>query len=87
MASERSAEQLRAIIRTQTEIAASDLEPEAIMQLIADRARELTGASSGAAEDPRVDAEACRRVNAASMLCVPLATAKRRSACSRSTRR
>jgi diguanylate cyclase (GGDEF)-like protein len=121
MASERSAEQLRAIIRTQTEIAASDLEPEAIMQLIADRARELTGASSGVielaegeemvyavtsgeatpylgtrlqlrrslsgrcvlegqvlrsdntAEDPRVDAEACRRVNAASMLCVPLA--------------
>jgi diguanylate cyclase (GGDEF)-like protein len=121
MASERSAKQLRAIIRTQTEIAASDLEPEAIMQLIADRARELTGASSGVielaedeemvyavtsgeatpylgtrlqlrqslsgrcvlegqvlrsdntAEDPRVDAEACRRVNAASMLCVPLA--------------
>lgn len=120
MASERSAEQLRAIIRTQTEIAASDLEPEAIMQLIADRARELTGASSGVielaegeemvyavtsgeatpylgtrlqlraslsgrcvlegqvlrsdstTEDPRVDAEACRRVNAASMLCVPL---------------
>ena len=121
MTSEGSAEQLRAIIRTQTEIAASDLEPEAIMQLIADRARELTGASSGVielaegeemvyavtsgeatpylgtrlqlraslsgrcvlegqvlrsdntAEDPRVDAEACRRVNAASMLCVPLA--------------
>jgi diguanylate cyclase (GGDEF)-like protein len=120
MANERSAEQLRAIIRTQTEIAASDLEPEAIMQLIADRARELTGASSGVielaegeemvyavtsgeatpylgtrlqlrgslsgrcvlerqvlrsdntAEDLRVDAEACRRVNAASMLCVPL---------------
>jgi diguanylate cyclase (GGDEF)-like protein len=121
MASERSAEQLRAIIRTQTEIAASDLEPEAIMQLIADRAQELTGASAGVielaegeemvyavtsgeatpylgtrlqlrrslsgrcvlegqvlrsdntAEDPRVDAEACRRVHAASMLCVPLA--------------
>jgi diguanylate cyclase (GGDEF)-like protein len=120
MASERSAEQLRAIIRTQTEIAASDLEPEAIMQLIAERARELTRASAGVielaegeemvyavtsgeatpylgtrlrlqtslsgrcvlegqvlrsddtAEDPRVDAEACRRVRAASMLCVPL---------------
>ncbi|MGN6664048.1 MAG: diguanylate cyclase [Solirubrobacterales bacterium] len=121
MASERSVEQLRAIIRTQTEIAASDLDPEAIMQLIADRARELTRASAGVielaegeemvyavtsgeaapylgtrlqmrtslsgrcvvegevlrsddtAEDPRVDAEACRRVRAASMICVPLA--------------
>lgn len=41
MAGERSAEQLRAIIRTQTEIAVSDLEPEAIMQLIADRAHGL----------------------------------------------
>ena len=121
MSSDRTAGQLRAIIRTQTEIAASDLDPEAIMQLIADRARELTRASSGVielaegedmvyavtsgeaapylgtrlkkrsslsgrsviegkvlrsddtAEDPRVDAEACRRVQAASMLCVPLA--------------
>lgn len=111
--SERMAEQLRAIIRTQTEIAASDLDPRAIMQLIAERARELTRASSGVielaegkemvyavtsgeatpylgtrlqmatslsgrcvlegrvlrsdntAEDPRVDAEACRRVHAA----------------------
>jgi GGDEF domain-containing protein len=116
----RTAEQLRAIIRTQTEIAASDLDPQAIMQLISNRARELTRASSGVieladgeemvyavtsgeaapylgtslkmrsslsgrcvlegrvlrsdntAEDPRVDAETCRRVNAASMLCVPL---------------
>jgi diguanylate cyclase (GGDEF)-like protein len=121
MASERTAEQLRAIIRTQTEIAASDLDPAAIMQLIAERAQELTRASSGVIElaegeemvyavtsgeatpylgtrlqmatslsgrcvlegrvlrsddtaaDPRVDAEACRRVRAASMLCVPLA--------------
>jgi diguanylate cyclase len=120
MPSERTAEQLRAIIHTQTEIAASDLDPKAIMQLIADRARELTRASSGVielaegeemvyavtsgeaapylgtrlkirsslsgrcviegrvlrsddtAEDPRVDAEACNRVRAASMLCVPL---------------
>lgn len=120
MPSQRTAEQLRAIIRTQTEIAASDLDPEAIMQLIADRARELTRASAGVielaegeemvyavtsgeaapylgtrlqqatslsgrcvhegrvlrsddtAEDPRVDAEACRRVRAASMICVPL---------------
>jgi diguanylate cyclase len=121
MASKRTAEQLRAIIRTQTEIAASDLDPRAIMQLIAERAQELTRASSGVIElaegtemvyavtsgeaapylgtrlqvatslsgrcvlegrvlrsddtaaDPRVDAEACRRVQAASMLCVPLA--------------
>lgn len=29
--------------------------------------------SDNTAEDPRVDPEACRRVNAASMLCVPLA--------------
>jgi len=120
MASERSTNRLRAIIKTQTEIAASDLDPEATMQLIARRAQELTRASAGVielaegeemvyavtsgeatpylgtrlrvatslsgrcvregrvlrsddtGEDPRVDAEACRRVNAASMLCVPL---------------
>jgi diguanylate cyclase (GGDEF)-like protein len=120
MSSERSASQLRAIIRTQTEIVASDLDPEKIMQLIAERAQELTRASAGVielaegeemvyavttgeatpylgtrlkvatslsglcvregqvlrsddtGEDPRVDAVACRRVNAASMLCVPL---------------
>ncbi len=118
---ERTTDQLRAIIRTQTEIAASDLDPEATMQLIAERAQELTRASAGLIElleddemvysvavgeatpylgmrlkaaaslsglcvregkvlhsedtsdDPRVDAVACRRVNAASMLCVPLA--------------
>lgn len=34
MATERTGDQLRAIIRTQTEIAASDLDAEAIMQLI-----------------------------------------------------
>src|SRR6186997_1482398 len=121
MASDRSGEQLRAIIRTQTEIASGDLEPEAVMRLIAERAQELTGASSGVIElaegeemvytatsgeatpylgtrlqratslsglcvaeervlrsdntrdDERVDAEACRRVNARSMICVPLA--------------
>jgi len=121
MANERSAAQLRAIIRIQTEIAASDLDPEAIMRLIAERAQELTRASAGLIElledeemvytvttgeatpysgmrlqaassmsglcvreeevlrsddtsqDPRVDAAACKRVNAASMLCVPLA--------------
>ncbi len=117
---ERTTDQLRAIIRTQTEIAASDLDAEAIMQLIAERAQELTRASAGLIElleddemvysvatgeatpflgmrlkagaslsglcvrenkvlhspdtgdDPRVDGVACRRVNAASMLCVPL---------------
>jgi len=120
MTTSRSSDQLRAIIRTQTEIAAADLDPEAIMQLIARRAQELTRATSGVIElaegeemvyavtsgeatpflgtrlqiatslsgrcvregqvlhsedtrtDPRVDAEACRRVNAGSMLCVPL---------------
>jgi diguanylate cyclase (GGDEF)-like protein len=112
--------QLRAIIRTQAEIAATELDLKAVMQLIADRALELTRASAGVIElaedeemvymvtsgeatpylgtrlridnslsglcvregralrsddtksDPRVDAEACRRVDAASMICVPL---------------
>lgn len=120
MATTRTAEQLRAIIRTQTEIVSSDLEPGTIMQLIAQRAQELTRASSGVIElaegeemvyavtsgeatpylgtrlrkrtslsgrsviegrvlvsddtaaDERVDAEACRRVQAGSMICVPL---------------
>jgi len=120
MSTPRSTDQLRAIIRTQTEIAASDLDPAAIMQLIAERAQELTRASAGLIElvegdemvysvatgeatpylgmrlqkaaslsgrsviegrvlrsddtcnDERVDAEACRRVNAGSMICVPL---------------
>jgi diguanylate cyclase (GGDEF)-like protein len=118
--SEASGEHLRAIIRTQTEIAASDLDLDATMRLIAERARELAGASAGVVEladgedmvyrvatgeatpflgvrigragslsglciaegrvlcsddteaDPRVDREACHRVNARSMLCVPL---------------
>jgi diguanylate cyclase len=120
MSPSRSTEQLRAIIRTQTEVVAGDLEPEAVMQLIAERAQELTRASAGLIElteddemvysvatgeatpylgmrlkkeaslsgrsviearvlrsddtaaDDRVDAEACRRVNAGSMICVPL---------------
>jgi diguanylate cyclase (GGDEF)-like protein len=120
MSNERSASQLRAIIRTQTEIAASDLDPAVIMSLIAERAQELTRASAGLIEllegdemvyavttgeatpyigmrlkadasmsglcvregkvlrsddtsdDPRVDGAACQRVNAASMICVPL---------------
>jgi len=111
---------LRAIIQTQTEIAASDLDLDSVMHLIASRGQELTGASAGVIEladedemvyrvttgeatpfmgvrlktssslsglcvaegrvlrsddtsaDPRVDADACRQVNARSMLCVPL---------------
>lgn len=118
--SEPSNQHLLAIIRTQTEIAASDLDLDAVMQLIAERAQELTRASAGLIEiadgdemvyrvvtgeatpflgvrlqvasslsglcvtegrvlrsddtstDPRVDADACRQVNARSMLCVPL---------------
>ena len=118
--SEASGDHLRAIIQTQTEIAASDLELDAVMQLIASRGQELTGANAGVIEivdgeemvyrittgeatpflgvrlkiatslsglcvkegrvlrsddtddDPRVDAEACKRVSARSMLCVPL---------------
>jgi len=120
MSPSRSTEQLRAIIRTQTEVVSGALDPEAIMQLIAERAQELTRASAGLIElaegdemvysvttgeatpylgmrlrkgaslsgrsviegrvlrsdntsdDERVDAEACRRVNAGSMICVPL---------------
>jgi diguanylate cyclase len=112
---------LLAIIRTQTEIAASELDLNARMQLIAERAQELTRSTAGVIElaeedemvyavtageaapylgtklkmdsslsglcvmegrvlrsddtsdDSRVDAEACRRVNAGSMICVPLA--------------
>lgn len=115
-----SARRLRAIIQTQTEIVASDLDLDAVMELIARRAQDLTGASGGVIEiadgdemvyrvttgeatpflgvrlkmdgslsgrcvreeevlrcddtatDPRVDGEACRRVGARSMLCVPL---------------
>jgi diguanylate cyclase (GGDEF)-like protein len=111
--------ELRALIRTQTEIAATDLDLNAIMELIAERAQELTRASAAVIElaeddemvyavttgeaapylgtsskmasslsglcltegrmlrsddtgnDARVDAEACRRVNAGSMICVP----------------
>jgi diguanylate cyclase (GGDEF)-like protein len=118
--SEAGSERLRVIIKTQTEIAASDLDLEAVMTLIAERGQQLTGANAGVieiadgdemvyrvttgeatpflgvrlkmatslsglcvreervlrsddtADDPRVDAEACRRVSARSMLCVPL---------------
>ncbi len=113
-------DRLRAIIATQTEIAACDLDLLATMNLIAERSQELTCASAAVieivegeemvyevttgdatpylgmrldlagslsglcvtegrllrsddtSEDPRVDGEACRRVGAASMICVPL---------------
>lgn len=113
-------DRLLAIIRTQTEIAASDLDLLATMQLLAERCQELTRASAAVIQivegeemvfevatgeaspyvgmrlrrdkslsglcvdegrllrsdntaiDDRVDAETCRRVNAASMICVPL---------------
>ncbi|MBA3865478.1 MAG: GGDEF domain-containing protein [Solirubrobacterales bacterium] len=113
-------DRLLAIIRTQTEIAASDLDLLATMELIAERSQELTRASGAVLElaeddemvyevttgdatpylgmrlkqsaslsgqciaearllrsddterDERVDVAACRRVNAASMICVPL---------------
>ena len=112
--------ELRAIIRTQTEIAATALDLNAIVELIAERAQELTRASAAVIElaeedemvyavttgeaapylgtsskmesslsglsvtegrvlrsddtgnDSRVDADACRQVNAGSMVCVPL---------------
>ncbi|HVY77324.1 MAG TPA: sensor domain-containing diguanylate cyclase [Solirubrobacterales bacterium] len=115
-----SREHLRAIVQTQTEIAASDLDLDATMELLARRAQDLTHASGGVIEladgdemlyrvatgeatpflgvrlamegslsgrcieegqvlrcddtrsDPRVDSEACERVNARSMICVPL---------------
>ena len=118
--SEPGSARLRAIIQTQTEIAASDLDLDAVMKLIAERGQQLTGGNAGVVEiadgdemvyrvttgeatpflgvrlkmatslsglcvregrvlrsddtdvDPRVDAEACKRVSARSMLCVPL---------------
>jgi diguanylate cyclase (GGDEF)-like protein len=114
------AERLRAIIKTQSEIAAADLHSGEVMQLVAQRAQELTGASAGVIEvpdrnemvytvttgdatpylgirldrdsslsglaldldqvlhcndtevDPRIDRAASRRVNARSMIAVPL---------------
>jgi GAF domain-containing protein len=61
MSNERSAAQLRAIIRTQTEIAASDLDPKAIMQRIAERAQDLTRASAGLIELARGRRDGLRR--------------------------
>ena len=45
-------ERLRAIIKTQSEIAAADLDSGAVMQLVAQRAQELTGARAGVIEVP-----------------------------------
>jgi diguanylate cyclase (GGDEF)-like protein len=113
-------DRLRAIIKTQSEIAAADLDSGEVMRLVAHRAQELTGASAGVIEvpdrdemvytvttgdatpylgirldrdsslsglaldldqvlhcndtevDPRIDRAASRRVNARSMIAVPL---------------
>src|SRR5258708_3710692 len=43
-------QQLLAIIRTQTEIAASDLDLSTVMQLIAERSMELTAGTAGVIE-------------------------------------
>jgi diguanylate cyclase (GGDEF)-like protein len=48
-------DRLRAIIKTQSEIAAADLDSRAVMQLVAERAQELTGASAGVIEVPDRD--------------------------------
>jgi diguanylate cyclase (GGDEF)-like protein len=45
-------DRLRAIIKTQSEIAAADLDSGAVMQLVAQRAQELTGARAGVIEVP-----------------------------------
>jgi diguanylate cyclase (GGDEF)-like protein len=58
--SEPSSQHLLAIIQTQTEIAASDLDLDAVMQLIADRGRELTRASAGVIEIADGDEMVCR---------------------------
>jgi diguanylate cyclase (GGDEF)-like protein len=115
-----SRDRLMAIIKTQSEIAASDLDTNQVMHLVATRAQEITGATSAVIElpegnemvyavtageatpylgirmdrrsslsglsldsghvlycedteiDPRLDRRASRRVNARSMICVPL---------------
>jgi diguanylate cyclase (GGDEF)-like protein len=52
MSRNHTEDHLLQIIRTQNEIATSDLEPEAAMQLAADRALRLTGASAALFEAP-----------------------------------
>lgn len=117
---EVQADRLRAIIKTQSEIAAADLDSGEVMRVVAQRAQELTGASAGVIEvpdrdemvytvttgdatpylgirldrdsslsglaldldqvlhcndtevDPRIDRATSRRVNARSMIAVPL---------------
>ena len=75
--SEPSSQHLLAIIQTQTEIAASDLDLDAAMQLIAERALELTRASAVVIEIADGDKMVCRvnvgeQVNARRMLSMPL---------------
>jgi diguanylate cyclase (GGDEF)-like protein len=117
---EANRDRLLAIIRTQSEIASSDLDSTEVMKLVVRRAQEITGATAGVIEipegdemvytvttgeatpylgtrlgsasslsglslalnevlyckdsetDSRVDRDACRRVSARSMICVPL---------------
>jgi len=117
---EAQADRLRAIIKTQSEIAAAELDSGQVMRLVAERAQDLTGASAVVIEvpdgdemvyavttgdatpylgirlnrdsslsgrvldldqvlhcsdtevDPRMDRKASRRVNARSMIAVPL---------------
>ncbi|HMC50364.1 MAG TPA: diguanylate cyclase [Solirubrobacterales bacterium] len=77
--SEGSRDRLRAIIQTQTEIAASDLELDAVMELIARRAQDLTRGSGGVIEIADGEVVTYRATsgdvtagNARSMICVPL---------------
>jgi len=115
-----SSERLRAVLETQNEVVATRLDLGEVMRLVAERARQMTGAEAGVVElpedemmvyravsgrasrhiglrlridsslsgralregrvlvcddaqhDRRVDARACRRVGAISMVCVPL---------------
>src|SRR4051794_14804112 len=48
-------DRLRAIIKTQSEIAATDLNSSEVMRLVAQRAQELTGARAGVIEVPDED--------------------------------
>jgi len=52
---EAQAERLRAIIKTQSEIAAADLDSGEVMRLVAQRAQELTSATAGVIEVPDRD--------------------------------
>src|SRR5262245_58241344 len=52
---EASRDRLMAIIKTQSEIAASDLDTDQVMHLVAKRAQEITGATSAVIELPEGD--------------------------------